>query len=127
MDRFRVAWKQEGTSAFLRECESFAAYLGDYTETPAKMDRAQGNPNRGRSFTCPSVMAIVIRGIDLFGEARAWSMPFGLLKTMIEVKTEIDGGSIRFQPDVEEASEIQAQLAEAERIGKELLKQRGVL
>jgi hypothetical protein len=50
-------------------------------------------------------------------------MPYGLLRTYVDVEDELAGAAIKFAPDDREQSEILAGFDEADRAGLEILRQ----
>lgn len=120
-DSYRVAVCESSESAFAKQCQAFADYIADYAETPRRMIAKDAKePSR---ITSPVAFYFVMQMIPLVGEQRAWSMPYGLLKTMLEVRAEAEGADIRFEPDAHESSLIQEQLERAEAAGRKLMEQ----
>jgi hypothetical protein len=119
-DLWRLAWSMVYPSRFKRECQAWVTYCEDYLMTPGKME----TPGKtALPVSAPAVFSMVCMGIPLFGEERAWSMPFGLLSAVLEAKAEADGAEIRFERSEKELAEIEESLMEAEKAGAELLKQ----
>ena len=63
------------------------------------------------TLTAPFIGALVVKGMQIgLTEARAWSMPLGLLSTLAEIADEMAGGGVRFldQDEMEQWEEAQA-------------------
>jgi hypothetical protein len=117
-DMWRLAMVSTNQKRFLLECKRWAIYCEDFLDTPGKYDTPG---KKGRNLSAPAVFATAVIGTKLFGEERAWSMPFGMLRTCLDVYAEANGAELRFMPSEDEQEEIDRQLAEAEKRGAELL------
>jgi hypothetical protein len=115
LDSVRLAWVSTSQARYSRAIAEFRCYLDDYLETPSKYETPGKKP---RPMSAPAVFAVVVQALPMLGEERAWTMPFGLLRTYIEVHAESNGAEIRFTPDEEEAAQIERELAAAEEAGK---------
>ena len=105
---------------FERNCLAWMAYVEDYLQQPSKCETPDFH---GKAISSPAVVAAVVRASSIFGEARAWSMPYGYLRACLDVSDELSGGVVRFEPDEDEIAETEQALAEADRAGAELLRQ----
>ncbi len=121
LDQWRLAKLSVSTFAFYRACQQWVAYWEDFCAVPEKYDTPGHQP---KSLTAPAVFSLVIQACQFVDEARAWSMPFGLLRSYVDVWHECQGGEVRFAPDEEEEAEIEKQLAEAEEAGRRWLEER---
>lgn len=119
----RLSWwdkmklfQMRATKAFRRASQAYAAYWADYMSMPVLGGTLEGF---GQMITAPQILARVTKVIPLVGEARAWSMPFGMLVWISDTHDELQGAPIRFEPDDQQASVIDQELAEVDRLGKE--------
>ena len=118
-DQWRLALATVNRKRIRREFDAWMAYMGDYLDTPGLMETPGKQP---RPLSSPGVFAAAVAGAKLFGEERAWSMPFGLLKTCLQVYAEINGGEIRFEPSEEEKQRIAEEQKLADEAGAEILR-----
>lgn len=113
-DQLRLAWVTLRRDRMMGHIKAWGAYVGDYMTTPEQMQTPGHEP---ATVSAPSIFALAILGVKLFGEARAWSMPFGMLKTSIDVYSELRGAKIKFAPDPEEVEKIKGNFDEADQAG----------
>lgn len=114
-DKMRL-FKMRVRKTFEHASQAYAAYWSDYMSMPVLGGTLEGF---GQLLTAPQILARVTKVIPLVGEQRAWSMPFGVLVWMSDTHDELQGAPIRFEPDEEQASVIDSELAEVDRLGAE--------
>lgn len=100
--------------------KAWQAYQNDYQSLPEHMQSEGLTP----SISAPGILAAVVSGMRFMSEKRAWTMPLSLLICYTEVRSEMSGGKVRFEPDEREKKEIKKQLEYAEQKGRELLEER---
>lgn len=120
VDAWRWARANTRKDMFLRRMKSWKGYVEDYLATPSKMHTPGNSP---RQMSAPAVFASALIGSKYFGEQRAWSMGYGLLRTYLDVMDEARGGTVAFEPDEREAQRIEEAFDIADRNGAEILKQ----
>ena len=123
MDAYRVQVCHYSESYLNQQAAAYADYLADYTQSPEKLKLVATKEKPGKDLTSPRLFSIVTRAIPLLGEQRAWSMPYGLLQTYLEVQAELDGAEIAFAPDEAELSAIEEALKLAEENGRKILEE----
>ena len=119
-DSIRHLIASRNPAYFNRQAVAWASYWLDYLTTPEKLEAVDSGAS---PVSSPSVFACVVRAIPKLGEQRAWSMPYGLLRTYVDVEDELAGAAIKFAPDDREQAEILAGFDEADRAGLEILRQ----
>jgi len=117
LDSIRLGLICASPAKFAKQVAAFRTYLDDYLASPEKYDTPNKKP---RPMSSPTAFALVVQGAKIFGEERAWSMPFGLLRTYMDVYAESEGAEVRFTPDEADAEEIEKQLAAADEEGRKL-------
>ena len=119
-DKFRLARLcNKGLQAGI--IKQWEAYQEDYLALPNRMECSDYNP---APLSSPGVVASVTSALEFMPEERAWTMPLGTMYTYAEVRAELKGAKIRFEPSEEDKEEILAQLKEAEEAGRKLLEER---
>jgi hypothetical protein len=119
-DHFRC-FRLASPALFAKAMREWEMYHIDYCSLPARMDTPDYSPE---PLSSPSVFAAVVSAMKYLPEGRAWTMPINTLFTYGEIRAELSGSKIKFQPSEKEQARILKDLAEAERIGQELLKER---
>lgn len=118
LDKFNLGRLAVDKRAVERICEKILAYTQDYTITPDKLKDPTQAPG---TLTAPDALAVAMSGVELFGEQRAWTMPYATLITSLEVYYEGRGYKIRFAPDAETLAEYEEMDRIAEENGKRIL------
>lgn len=92
---------------FRRQASRFLAYVADHAALPGKAREVVGpggSYQAGGGLSGPYVLARVMAGMRIpgIGEARAWTMPLGLLYWYCDQHAELEGARLRFEDDSDE-------------------------
>ena len=103
-----------------RNVRAWRAYLEDYATGP---DKATVEGSSPPTLTAPGFFSGVVRMSHTLGEQRAWTMPYGMMLTYIDIGDEAAGAKIKFKSDPREEARILEELRKADEAGKRILEQ----
>lgn len=106
LDHWQLPWLIGKKSYFEKCLKLFLSYVSEYT---SRAEKTEGGKS-GNALSAPSVFIAVVDAISLgISEERAWSMPYGLLCTYLDVYAETQGADFSFIPDDDSYQKIMAE------------------